>query len=177
MKVEEKESGKGITNGLTMTVTVDGNTVSGTDWNSKNNKNPYEIDDAKKLTINNSRKISITGTKTWKDQNNACNRRPDAADPKKVVLTVLANGKQVTPQPKVIWDTTNDGTGSASSNSSINRLLHFILSLQRNPFRIMYLRMVRQNRVLREDLLKIWMQQKKYVYMQNFQEPFKFLLQ
>lgn len=112
MKVEEKESGKGITNGLTMTVTVDGNTVSGTDWNSKNNKNPYEIDDAKKLTINNSRKISITGTKTWKDQNNACNRRPDAADPKKVVLTVLANGKQATPQPKVTWDTTNDGTGT-----------------------------------------------------------------
>ncbi len=95
-----------------MTVTVDGNTVSGTDWNSKNNKNPYEIDDAKKLTINNSRKISITGTKIWKDQNNACNRRPDAADPKKVVLTVLANGKQVTPQPKVTWDTTNDGTGT-----------------------------------------------------------------
>ena len=112
MKVEEKESGKGITNGRTMTVTVDGNTVSGTDWNSKNNKNPYEIDDAKKLTINNSRKISITGTKIWKDQNNACNRRPDAADPKKVVLTVLANGKQVTPQPKVTWDTTNDGTGT-----------------------------------------------------------------
>lgn len=112
MKVEEKESGKGITNGLTMTVTVDGNTVSGTDWNSKNNKNSYEIDDAKKLTINNSRKISITGTKTWKDQNNACNRRPDAADPKKVVLTVLANGKQATPQPKVTWDTTNDGTGT-----------------------------------------------------------------
>lgn len=68
-------------------------------------------------------------------------------------------------------------SASASSNSSINRLLHLILSLQRNPFRIMYLRMVRQNRVLREDLLKIWMQQKKYVYMQNFQEPFKFLLQ
>lgn len=30
-------------------------------------------------------------------------------------------------------------------------------SLQRKPFRIMYLRMVRQKRVLRENLLKIWM--------------------
>ena len=112
VKVEEKESKKGTTNGLTVTMTVDGRTVSGTDWNSKNHKKPYEIADADKLTINNSRKISITGTKTWEDQNNAWNRRPDAADPTKVVLTVLAGGKKVTPQPQVVWNTANDGTGT-----------------------------------------------------------------
>lgn len=49
-------------------------------------------------------------------------------------------------------------------------------SLQKKQFRIMYLRMVLQKRVLKEDLQKIWMRRKKYVFTQNFREHFKYLL-
>lgn len=48
--------------------------------------------------------------------------------------------------------------------------------LAKKQFRIMCLRMVLQKRVLKEDLQKIWMQRKKYVFTQNFREHFKYLL-